>query len=238
MKYFILLIIISSTLTSAEKVPSEVLDLSYWKITMPYTDEKNGKAKEIKHPEFLSFEKVDNFFVNQSADGVVFRAHCTNATTKSSKYPRCELREMKSGGKEKASWSTSEGSHTLTLTQAITAVPPVKKHVVCAQIHDADDDLMMVRLEGKKLFVERNKIADVPLDNNYKLGTKFKIKIQAADKQVKVWYNGDLKMDWKVSAKGCYFKAGCYTQSNPSKGDKPESYGEVLIYDLKVDHKE
>lgn len=236
MKCFVLLLLISSTLSSAEKLPSEILDLTCWKITMPYADKKSGKAKEIKHPDFLSFKKAENFFVNKSGDGVVFRAHCTNATTKSSKYPRCELREMKGGGKEKASWSTSDGKHTMTINQAITATPPVKKHVVCAQIHDAKDDLMMVRLEGKKLFVERNKIGDVMLDANYVLGTKFEVKIEAENGRVKVWYNDELKMDWQVSANGCYFKAGCYTQSNPSKGDKPESFGEVVIYKLQVKH--
>ena len=124
----------------------------------------------------------------------------------------------------------------MNASMAITATPPVKKHVVCAQIHDANDDLLMVRLEGEKLFIERNKIGDVMLDANYKLGTKFQIKIEASNGHVKLWYNEELKMDWQVSAKGCYFKAGCYTQSNPSKGDKPESFGEVVIYKLEVSH--
>ena len=55
MKYFVLIIFITSALSAAEKLPSEILDLSCWKITMPYADKKSGKAKEIKHPEFLSF---------------------------------------------------------------------------------------------------------------------------------------------------------------------------------------
>ena len=126
--------------------------------------------------------------------------------------------------------------HRMTVTQAITAVPPIKKHVVSAQIHNAGDDVIMIRLEGNKLFVERNRFGDVTLDAEYKLGTKFIIKIEACDDHIKVWYNDSLKMDWEVSRTGCYFKAGCYTQSNTSKGDKPESYGEVVIYDLKVTH--
>lgn len=144
---------------------------------------------------------------------------------------------MTAAGK-RASWTTDKGKHTMIITQSVTVLPPVKKHIVCAQIHDENDDLMMIRLEGKKLFVERNKIGNVSLDKDYKLGTKFQIKIQAEKSRVKVWYNGELKMDWKVKAEGCYFKAGCYTQSNPSKGDSPKSYGEVMIYDLKVEHSE
>ena len=237
MKSLICLLFLTCSLTASEKLPADVLDLSCWKITMPFSSEnKKGKALEIKHPDFLKYKAPNNFFVNKQEDGVVFRAHCTNATTKSSKYPRCELREMKSDGKTKASWSTVTGKHTMNVTLAITAIPPVKRHVVCAQIHDAKDDLMMVRLEGKKLFIERNKIGDVMLEANYKLGARFKIKIEASNGHVKVWYNDELKMNWPVNADGCYFKTGCYTQSNPSKGDKPESYGEVIIYNLSVKH--
>jgi poly(beta-D-mannuronate) lyase len=36
--------------------------------------------------------------------------------------------------------------------------------------------------------------------------------------------------------KGCYFKAGAYTQSNPSKGDKVDAYSEVWIYKVDVTH--
>ena len=93
---------------------------------------------------------------------------------------------------------------------------------------------MIVRLEGKMLFVERKDLPDVRLDSNYKLGTRFSVKIEAEDGHVKVWYNDQLKMDWGVSQQGCYFKAGCYTQSNPGKGDLPTAAGEVAIYGLAV----
>lgn len=86
------------------------------------------------------------------------------------------------------------------------------------------------------LFVERKPHEDVSIERNYVLGTPFEIKIEAHEGHVKVSYNGKQKMDWKVSAKGCYFKAGCYTQSNPTKGDSAESFGEVAIQKLKVFH--
>ena len=146
---------------------------------------------------------------------------------------------MNRDGRSEASWGTADGKiHSLLAVLAITQTPAVKKHVVCTQIHSTKDDIMMVRLEGKKLFVERNKSEDVKLDHNYKLGTRFRLKIQAGGGRVKVWYNDSLKMDWEVSRKGCYFRAGCYTQSNAKKGDSPDSYGEVVIYKLKVTHKE
>lgn len=145
---------------------------------------------------------------------------------------------MRGRGKALAAWATDDGrSHTMTMRAAITATPSVKRHVVCAQIHDATDDVMMIRLEGTKLLIERNSDGDAVLDPEYKLGTPFVVKIQAANGAIKVWYNGDPKLDWKVSRRGCYFKAGCYTQSNVSKGDAAESYGEVVIYQLAVEHR-
>jgi hypothetical protein len=39
-----------------------------------------------------------------------------------------------------------------------------------------------------------------------------------------------------LTGSGWYFKVGCYTQSNETKGDKPEAYGEVVVYKLKVTH--
>ncbi len=68
--------------------------------------------------------------------------------------------------------------------------------------------------------------------------SQMNLKIEAGEGRVKLWYNGEQKLDWKVAKHGCYFKAGCYTQSNPSKGDAAESYGEVVIDSLAVDHRE
>ena len=94
----------------------------------------------------------------------------------------------------------------------------------------------MVRLEGQRLFIERNKTGDVELDTAYVLGTSFNLRIEAGNGRVKVWYNDVLSMDWETVRTGCYFKAGCYTQSNVEKGDKPDAYGEVVITALAISH--
>ncbi|WAP60112.1 hypothetical protein [Streptomyces sp. S465] len=39
-------------------------------------------------------------------------------TTGGSGYPRAELREMTDGGEEEAGWPTTEGTHTLVVTEA------------------------------------------------------------------------------------------------------------------------
>ena len=231
-------LVIYPSLAVAE-YPAKVLDLSHWRLTLPVDTTRRGHPDELSQPELESFVHPSYFFVNEGATGVVFRAHCGGITTKGSKYPRCELREMRDhGGRTRAEWGTNDGiTHTMTMTVTITKTPPVKKHVVCAQIHDATDDVIMVRLEGTKLLIERNGIDDILLDRDYKLGTPFALKIQAGNRHIKVWHNDVLKLNWKVSRTGCYFKAGCYTQSNPSKGDTADAFGEVIIYRIQVEHR-
>jgi poly(beta-D-mannuronate) lyase len=92
----------------------------------------------------------------------------------------------------------------------------------------------MVRLEGEKLFIERTEGDDVMLDRRYRLGTAFTLRLEAGHGRVKAWYEGEQKMDWPISRSGCYFKAGCYTQSNEARGDDPADYGEVEVYELTV----
>lgn len=227
----------------ADVVPADILDLSKWKLTLPFTKSDGKTPREIFQPDLGTFHLADTFFVNSEKSGVVFRAYCKDTTTRKSSYPRCELREMaayKSGPAKhriKAKWSTSDGiTHRMTITQAITALPRVKRQVVAGQIHEADDDMMMIRLEDRKLFVERNKVGDIMLTRDYEPGTSFTVRIEAYEGRIKLWYNGNLRMDWSCSRDRCYFKAGCYTQSNPSQGDKPDAYGEVVIYRLEIEH--
>lgn len=226
-----------SRAASKTAIPAELLNLSRWKLTLPVDTDRPGRPDEIRPKELATFADSECFFVNQLGNGVVFRAHCGGVTTKGSDFPRCELREVDDRGNSTVAWSTTDrAAHTLTMKASITKTPPVKKHVVCAQIHDAKDDLLMMRLEGTKLFVERNKLGEVALDPRYELGTPFDLKIEASNGHVRVWYNDVEKLDWPVTRYGCYFKAGCYTQSNLKKGDAADSFGEVIIHAINVDH--
>ena len=225
-----------STKAAAAQLPSQVLDLSHWKITLPLAEAGAKTAVEIKQPQLATLVEPSFFFVDPTLQAVVFRAPCGGVTTKGSKFPRSELREISAADPEKsADWSTSDSQlHTMTVVEAVTRLPEHKPHVCCAQIHDADDDLIEVRVERTKLFVQRAKADDAMLDPNYQLGTFFELKIEAGGGHIRVWHDGVLKMDWEKDRSGCYFKAGCYTQSNLSKGDSADAYGEVAIRKLSV----
>jgi hypothetical protein len=220
---------------SSGGVPARVLNLTNWKLTLPF-GKKSDDASEIKQPELNSYQDDTAFHVDRSGTGVVFRANAGGATTSGSTYPRSELREMTDNGKKNAAWSSKSGVHVMTVTEAITATPAAKPHVVAAQIHDAEDDVVMVRLERNRLFVEADGDEVGVLDPNYVLGTRFAVELRATSSGIRVTYNGSRVVTYKKSGTGYYFKAGCYTQSNVDRGDKASAYGEVVVYALHVQH--
>ena len=230
----------SGTATTVEKLPSAVFDLTNWKLNIPVAD-ANGYSKEIVQPDLNDYSD-DNFHVNASGDAVVFRAHANGATTKGSSYPRSELREMQNNGNDKACWSIASGggTHTMQITQAVTHLPTQKRHVVVGQIHDADDDVIVFRLENKKLFIDHNGKDGPVLTSDYQLGTKFTVKFVAGGGAVRCYYNGMFVESYPSTATGCYFKAGMYTQSKPTEkggredAEDAEAYGEAEVYQLTV----
>ncbi len=219
----------------APTLPSELLDLTYWKLTLPTGSDE--EPDEIFQPELATFEQPPQFWLDESIPGVVFRAEVDGVTTSGSSYPRSELREMLPDGSDEVAWSTTEGRHVMTIRQAITALPPGKPHVVAGQIHDAEDDLVMIRLEDAHLFVEGNGDELGDLDNNYQLGTEFTVQIVAENGTIDIYYE-DLAtpaVTVERDAEGCYFKAGAYTQSNLDY-DEADAFGEVVIRELSVEH--
>lgn len=196
------------------------IDLRPWKLTLPV-----GKPDEVR-----DLAEFSSGHFRRKPDGLVFRAPVEGATTKGSSYPRCELRE------HGAAWSTSVGTHTMTIRQAILRVPSNKPHVVAGQIHDAKGDVIMIRLEGRKLFVEGGGKNLGMLDSAYALGTEFSVRIVAAGGRIRVSYDGVEKVDIERRSEGCFFKAGVYTQSNLAKGDVAGEAGEVRIRELSIAH--
>ena len=216
--------------------PSEILNLSNWKLTLPIETSHPGNPDEIRQPELGTYALSPYFEVNGPKDGVIFRAYVGGATTSGSSYPRSELREMTNSGRQSASWSNNSGTHTMVIKQAITHLPAAKPDIVAGQIHDANDYVIMMRLNGKRLFVEGKGQFIGELDTDYNLGTIFTVKIVATEGRINVYYNDIQKVSYLKSGDGYYFKAGCYTLSNTTKGDGPGAYGEVVIYDLQVSH--
>jgi Alginate lyase len=217
------------------RFPADLIDLDDWYLTLPTGEE--GDPDDVHPPDLASFFDSDWFRLNDTRDGVVFRANAGGVTTENSNYPRSELREMRGG--EHASWSNETGTHTMILRQAVTRLPEVKPHVVTAQIHGGDDDVMLVRLEGETLMAQYDDGAgEIVIDPAYRLGTPYDLRIVAADRRIEVFYNDGLAAEIPRSGSGWYFKTGSYVQSNPERGDSPHAVAEVVIYSLRVEHSE
>ncbi len=217
-------------------LPGEILDLTNWKLTLPIGE--TDDPTEIVQPELGTYTIDPYFQVGPGGDVVVFHANAGGVTTSGSHFPRSELREMTDGGANKAAWSTTSGVHTMTITQAVTHLPDVVPHVVAGQIHDAEEYVMLVRLDGERLWVKSGGEEMGVLDPAYVLGDEFTLRITAADGRIDVYYN-DLvtpAVSLPYDTTGCYFKAGSYSQSNTEYGDAPEAYAEVQIRDLVVTH--
>ena len=233
-----------ATAAPVARVPGDVLDLTNWKLTLPVGDEPD-EADEVEQPALTGFQLAPFFRVDSTGKGVAFRANVGGATTSGSGYPRSELREMTDGGSEEASWSNETGDHLMTMTAAITATPKLKPEVSVAQIHGGDDVLAMVRLEKDRLFVERDGEDVGELDGNYRLGSKFTLRLRATPAGIRVVYNGSKVIEYDEVGDENYFKAGCYTQASDKpqeddrpdqKYDRPDAFGEVVIYALDVRH--
>lgn len=208
--------------------PVTGLTLTNWKLTLP-TGSK-GSPLEIKQPTLATF-RDDRFFFFDPAYGTVFRCPGDGVTTKNSSNPRTELREMTNNGASNAAWSSASGTHTLRVVGKITAAP---HDVVVAQIHDASDDVTVVRYivaDGELWATDGDNIHGHLL-GAYTLGTEYEVKLEAAGGQIKTYYNTVLKQTLSVSRSGLYMKFGAYHQSHGSGS----AFAEVKIAVVEVTH--
>lgn len=234
-------------------LPAQVLDLDNWKLTLP-TGPKTD-ATEIKQPVLDEFADEAWFTVDETGDdAVVFRApvactkdksgtNCGSRTSTNTLYARSELREMTRGGTANASWSATEGTHTMEVELAFEHLPSDDKpHLTGAQIHGGSDDVTTIRLEGKTLWITQDDDTHFhKITDDYSLGDRIRVKYVVKDGEIEVSYNGDLEKTLKWRGGSNYFKTGAYPQANcdnssPCDGNK--NYGEVHIYRLKVTHQQ
>lgn len=208
-------------------LPSTVLNLVPWKISLPY----GADTTQVTQPELA--ELSDAYF--RAVSAVQFTVPVNGAVQAGAVYPRSELREMNPDGTE-AAWSTTSGTHTMEIVQRVTHLPKVKSQLVAGQIHDAAQYVLLIRLDGDRLHVVHRDQSVAVLDPHYPLGTTFTVRIAAGDGYIDVYYNNARAAHIAASRTGCYFKAGCYLQTNPSRGDAPNDYGQVEIFDLRLIH--
>jgi hypothetical protein len=226
--------------STSAKYPADVLDLKNWYITLPIAGSSATSPKTINQPELATYTIDPWFHLNADKTGIVFHVNHGGVSTSNSANPRSELREMTNNGKDMASWSSTTGTSTMTIKQKVTHLTTVKPQVVVGQIHDANDDVTVFRLEGSSLWITDGDTTHAHLlTDSYQLGTVFTVKFEVSGGVIKYYYNGQLvPYTQKKNFTGAYFKAGNYLQSNPSTApsESTSAYAEVEIFDVQVTH--
>jgi len=145
-------------------------------------------------------------------------------------------------GATKASWSTSSGTSVMRWSEAIMSLPKGKQEVVAGQIHDSQSDVVTIKLDKTRLFVDHGTSDGATLDEHYQLGTRFTVEFVVADNEIKTYFNGRLADRYPKSDTGLYFKVGAYAQSNCATEAThhprcaSSDYAEVDLYRVAVAH--
>ena len=161
-------------------------------------------------------------------------------TSDRTEYPRNEHREMEqtdSGNANKAAWNVEEGEHDFSGYSRIMSLPPAKPGVCINQLHDPDDDTVMIKtlsLNGKIATVLDVRGSRVHVFNSdYKLGREIWSRIRITDGgNLEVYYSESSSATTEATpstepayedegvfasgGSGWYHKWGCYAQSNDS----------------------
>jgi hypothetical protein len=208
-----------------------------WYLTLPTGAQ--GSPDTVRIPKLATYTSAF-FQLNDTRDGIIFRTWHGGVTTSGSPNPRSELREETANGTQHAKWNAGTGRHSMTVVGQVNRLTKVRPHVVLHQIHGAADDVTVWRLEGTKLYITDG---DNPhgylVDDAYQLGTRYELITSVQDGTISYRYNGrDLPYTLRSTDAGCYFKAGCYLQSNPAsaKGESTSEYAETVIYNVTVTH--
>ena len=95
-----------------KKVKLPNIDLSYWKVTLPVTNDE-GKPYEIESPAILDFAKDEKakpyMYIDSTKGAIVFHAMPTESKTRNTKYTRSELREQMMPGDNSVNWTFAQG---------------------------------------------------------------------------------------------------------------------------------
>jgi alpha-tubulin suppressor-like RCC1 family protein len=225
---------------------SSVGHLNEWKVTLPVDgSDADTYADEVTQPQLATYRSLSYFHTNSNNSAVVLRAPVGGATTPGSVFARTELRNMYPyDGVKAATYNWTSGTHVLEINEAFTHLPSLIPKVVGVQIHDPDHEVLMIRLDGTRLYAQVRQLdgtyTEVTFTNSYTLGTRFDAKVTADANGIFIDYNGVRMASFPgrvpSSTVYWYFKAGCYLHSKTSAGEAPSEYGEVLIYSLKTTH--
>ena len=187
-------------------------------------------VKEITQPQLAGYSNPDYFYT--AGGGVVFKTPGNGATTPGSSNPRTELRQMKGGGSNPASWSNDKQQWEMTCSLRFDHAPTGgNKAVVGMQVHDGVDDVTVLRRAGSDLYITKGDNSTYQhIATGITDATVLNMRVEARKGGGFYWYRDGVLVGSRGGTKsGCYFKAGCYPQNIGN-----DEYGQVTIFSLTV----
>jgi hypothetical protein len=215
-------------------LPCQILNCSTWYLTLPTPLDGGTNPDTVHNPALTSFSNA-YFHANADNTGVVFTAPVNGSTTANSQYARSELRETNADG-SLASWSSTVGDNTLTVTGAATQLPVQKPQMIIGQIHGPSSLVVAIEVDGSHIIWKTDGGPFNVIDPAYTLGTRYTFQLVASGGQIRIYYDGKLAATTPYTGAGLYFKAGAYGQSNSAQGDYPPAASQAVIYGLSVAH--
>jgi hypothetical protein len=241
--------------TATGVAPSDLMDLSHWSLTLPVDTNGNhsGTARVVTTSELLSGYSSD-WFYGTGNDGVTFFAPVQGATTKSTPYPRSELRELLDPNNYAANWSSADTAELLA-DLVVHQVPSANGKVTIGEIvgynGENPDVTVLTKLvyefnPGQCTAVLYTSTLDTPSTlgsqarrqnlTTVPLGTPFSYSIRVENKQIR-FTSGMASVTETIGsawdAEGLYFRAGAALFTN---GTSVTDGARVTFFDLRALH--
>jgi hypothetical protein len=196
-----------------------------------------GLATHINYPQSKLSQSPPQgapwWYSKLNADGipvVQFSAPLGGATTSTNThYARDELREYERDGITKMAFDPKDGDHWIEGIYRVTGLGVDKRGVCVQQMHDPNDDVIMVRTEnngsGTGLYLNYNGTRVATLNSSFVIGQEFYLKTRVNNGTPSVYYTTNLASIpstpthtasgyFSSAGSGWYSKSGCYNQSN------------------------
>ena len=242
--------------TATGTLPADLMDLSHWSLTLPVdaNGEHSGTAATVTTAELTSGYSSEWFYGTQNG-GVTFFAPIQGATTKSTPYPRSELRELLDPSDYSVNWSAHDTA-AMAADLVVHQAPSANGKVTIGEIvgyNGANPDVSVLT----KLVYEFNadqcsavlytSTLDTPtssgstarrqvLPTSVPLGAPFSYSIRVESHEIRVTSGSAEVLETIGSAwdaEGLYFRAGAALFAN---GASLTDGARVTFYQLQVTH--
>lgn len=221
-----------------KKFAADVFNLDQFALEIPLDDDGDGISDVVKMPLLRNFEDPAFFHIDKLGEAIVFRTRRGDARMEGAIHPRCELRELKKGTEEPASWSTKDDKvHHFSTTLAFTRVPEGGIPVTAVSVWSGTGEVLAVRHEKGKIIMSRVGMEPFVLEESYVAGTPIEFMILLDKGRVRLLRETNQVAEWPLEAEGLQFRVGVvYEAEAPESGD-PKSTAEVTIWKLYLTHK-